>query len=198
MLEFPCPGTVHRQDVKAPVRRHVVPRAGEDFLALVHARHVDDAGRFPAVGQQVQEAGYGLAVVEGHLDALDGVGGRLGAPVDHLLELVAQINLHRVVVIEYRVLRHAVGLDGVVVMLRGRGVKAFSLGLLGEFLVFFCGLAPDLGQHLVVVRALALGDFQVIALEVLDAASHVQGQVEHPLLVVSFGAKFANHFPLHV
>ena len=85
-------------------------------------------------------------------------------------------------------LRHAVGLDGVVVVLRGRGVEALSLGLFSEFFVKFRGLAPDLGQHLVVVRALALGDFEVITLEVLDAAPHVQGQVEHPLLVVSFGA----------
>jgi hypothetical protein len=55
------------------------------------------------------------------------------------------------------------------------------------------GLAPDLGQHAVVARALALRHLDVVALEVLHAAAHVEREVEHPLLIVALGLELAYH-----
>jgi hypothetical protein len=57
--------------------------------------------------------------------------------------------------------------------------------------VALAGFAPDFGQHAVIARALAGRHFDVVALEVLHPAAHVEGEVEHPLLVVALGSQLS-------
>ena len=54
------------------------------------------------------------------------------APIHHLVELVAEADLDGMVVVKDRVLRHAVGLDGVIVMGGRGGVGALLLREPGE------------------------------------------------------------------
>jgi hypothetical protein len=158
-----------------------VRSSGKDFFGLIHPGNVDDARGPAAIGQQVKQAGDGRTVKR-HFHALDGIIRALRAPIDHLVELSAQPELHRIVVVEDRVLGHPVRLDGVVVVLGGGGPEATDVGTSGQGLVVLGGLPPHLGQHLIVVGP--PGRLGVVALEVLYAAPHVEGQVENPLLVV--------------
>ena len=97
-----------------------------------------------------------------------------------------------IVVID-RVLGHAVGLDRVIIVKRRGLVGAVRLRALGKLLVALRGLAPHLGQHAVVARALARGHLDVVALEILHPPAHVERQVEHPLLIVALRSEFADH-----
>ena len=189
------PGAVDRDHVEAAGQRDVVRDLREHFLALVHARYVDHHRRLRLARQHVVQAGDGLAVVEGHLDALDRVGRGLDAPVDHLAQLLVERLLHRVVVEEDRVLGHPVALDRMVVVVGGSRVRAHRLRALRKPLVPLGRLAPDLGQHAVVACARTSRHLDVVTLEVLHAAAHVQREVEHPLLVVALCAQLADHQP---
>jgi hypothetical protein len=43
-----------------------------------------------------------------------------------------------------------------------------------------------------------VGNFEVVALEILDPPAHVEREIEHPLLVVALGSQVSNHWSLVV
>ncbi len=137
----------------------------------------------------MQQAGDGLAAVERYFHALDRVIRDFAAPIHHLVELGAEAELDGMVVVEDGMLRHAIRLDGVVVVSGRGGVGASLLGEHGQRFVPLRRFPPHLRQHAVVARALAGGHFQVIAFEVLHPPAHVQREVEHPLLIVALRPK---------
>ncbi len=92
-----------------------------------------------------------------------------------------------------RVLRHAIGLDRVVVVRRGGCVRPLGVRAPGQRFVPFRGLAPDFRQHAIVARAFAVRHFEIVAFEILNTAAHVEREIEHPLLIVALRSELPYH-----